>query len=465
MKTKNSGRRPAGLALHALLLAGVSIFILLPSTLRAEGGLVVPSGPPGVTECPLGQICSNQVPSTPITNAGFVITNSGHYHLPKSIYQAGTDGIIINADNVEIDFEGFSLSGNGDNYSGVVVIGSHTNIVLKHGFIIDYSKYVINAPAASGLVVDRIGSGLLHLAIGGIVSGSRTDMSRVLVIGNGTATNPAVQVGPGSVVSDCQVSNWGSNAAAICIATGDDCRVERCLTSGGYTGILCGNHCLIQDCQSYSNVNHGISCQGGSVYRCSARVCASGAGFSVNACNLSYASATACSNGFVCGANVNLAECRASSNANAGFSAGAGCSFRDCTADNNGGDGFAATQMSVLKGCQATMNGMSGAHLLGHGNLVTGSFFASNNTSLTATNAGVRVDGNANVIKDSFAYGNGLFGFAVNASNLNNFLVNLFGASNGATFASSISASNGPNVVTQITTVGNSPSVDSSFVR
>ena len=86
------------------------VALLLTALPCAAQGPLSPPGAPAPTMKTLEQI----EPRTPISSAGYVISNSGSYYLTSNLTAgAGEVGITVSADDVTIDLNGFTLTGSG----------------------------------------------------------------------------------------------------------------------------------------------------------------------------------------------------------------------------------------------------------------------------------------------------------------------------------------------------------------
>src|SRR4051812_21725528 len=98
--------KPVRYVLGALLLSTLSFPL---STAFAQGSLA-PAGAPA----PLMKTLDQLEPRTPISSVPYTITNAGSYYLTTNLTAtAGNNGIIVSADHVTIDLNGFMLSGAG----------------------------------------------------------------------------------------------------------------------------------------------------------------------------------------------------------------------------------------------------------------------------------------------------------------------------------------------------------------
>ena len=117
----------------ALLTA---LFILHPSSfILSQGSLTPPPGAPAPTMKSLDQV----EPRTPITSVPLFITQSGSYYLTKSFVQNFTvlDALTIQADNVTVDFCGFTIQQTGATaaIAGVRIGATSINTPLRNAVI------------------------------------------------------------------------------------------------------------------------------------------------------------------------------------------------------------------------------------------------------------------------------------------------------------------------------------------
>src|SRR5438876_2996841 len=101
-------------------LAGALALLVVASLAGVvHGGPLDPPGPPAST---LPQV----EPRIPISIVPFTINSSGSYFMTKNLTNNSGDGIIVLADDVTIDLNGFTLAGVPGAYSGISEGGTPT---------------------------------------------------------------------------------------------------------------------------------------------------------------------------------------------------------------------------------------------------------------------------------------------------------------------------------------------------
>ncbi len=211
----------------SLFLAGIDLF--------AQGSLT-PPGPPGPTMKSLNQIEAR----TPISSATFTITAPGSYYLTSNLSApADADGIVVNASNVTIDLNGFSLIGHGSgaNTAGVNVQGTQLNLCVKNGTITGFS--------VAGILGD--------------ISSSRFE--KLIIDASGLN---GISMSDDNEVRDCVITHNGNNG----ISMKNGCRVVQSIVSGTHAdGIIGIDGNTIESCTVANNGGGGIGVNFGSVVR------------------------------------------------------------------------------------------------------------------------------------------------------------------------------------------------------
>lgn len=236
------------------------------STGFAQGSLT-PAGPPAPTMKTLAQI----EPRTPISTLPFTITNSGSYYLTTNLTVSGGDAITIDANDVTLDLNGFTISSTASPASGTAVLINgfpRSNITIHNG-------HIRGTTTVSGSVF--ITGGFLrgvNATTTGIANVRVSDLNVMGVAGPGislaTSTgNPLVErctvsvcAGEGiraELVKDCLVGAAG--ATAITAATAVNCSGETVGTSGTPYGIAATT--IVENCRGVAIA--GIGLFGGNV--------------------------------------------------------------------------------------------------------------------------------------------------------------------------------------------------------
>jgi hypothetical protein len=226
-------------------LALVSSFLLLPSSLRAQGALT----PPGAT-APTMKSLAQIEPRTPVAtnttpgdaNSLFIISQPGSYYLTTNIVASGNvGGIEINANNVTLDLNGFALDGGAVGSYGIYDGTAQTNVTVRNGNVSGWENGVFGGNlSSSSLVFER-----LNLS---------SNFNGLYVYGQG-------------VVRDC---NFQGNAgdALVCMGGGlvTGCTVKGSASSG--PGIDLAAPGIVSGCVSLNNGGIGIRVVSGIVSGC-----------------------------------------------------------------------------------------------------------------------------------------------------------------------------------------------------
>lgn len=313
------------LAALALLASG-----LCPVTTALGQGSLTPPAAPGAMMKTLDQIEPRidlfNAPASAVdtlqSDYHFHIVRSGAYYFSQNLSATKANGILVDAENVTIDFRGFLMQGSGggdgihnEQYGGLAVMNGAIS-----GF-------------ANGI------NCLNNVAWAG--------QARNLTI-NSCTTN-GMLLGDEWMVKDCTVYNGVGNSA---IAGGNNCVFENASASKNTTkfGISGGNGCRFVNCTannvtsssaSSSGINAGLAA---SVSHCTARSNGSG---STGA-------------GITVGDGSNVSDCVSDSNHGSGIVGGGHCVITNCSGASNTGAGYSVGMGSVLTHCAAYSNHTGG---------------------------------------------------------------------------------------------------------
>ena len=337
------------------IIAAVLVSGLAAHRAAAQGGLVPPTGTPVANMKTLDQM----EPRTPISSAGYVISQSGSYYLTTNLTAAsGQNGITVEANDVAIDLNGFTLIGSGsDSGSGIYQSWDYRNLAVRNGKAVNWrgtDKAGIEAYGASSLFsslqvvtnydgIHASGTGSTvsgctasdNNGDGGIYTGYGSTVSGCTASDNG---GHGIYTGYGSTVSGCTASDNDGYG----IATGSGSTVSGCTASlNGVDGIATGFGSTVSECTAYNNDGSGITGSYGST---------------VSGCTASYNGV----DGIYAGYGSTVSGCTAYKNDGSGISAGDDSTVSGCTAYENASDGIEVSENSRVADNNCNSNGAGG---------------------------------------------------------------------------------------------------------
>jgi hypothetical protein len=354
------------------------------------GDLNPPDGPIQPTMLTLDQV----EPRTPIGSLPFKITASGSYYLTGNLTgSASANGITIEADNVTIDLNGFSLIGVSGSLNGIFVNGTYEYITIQNGTMSGWGSSHIDASSASKTDVKAIKGS--DSGSSGVKCGDESTVDETTVTGSGGV---GIVTGKKSKVSDCSCSNNKGGG----IQTGDCCEVcdcNCCCNDGD--GCTTGDHCNV------SRVNSNLN-----------------------------GTETKAAAGIVVGAGCTVNACTSGANTGDGIVAGAGVLVSGCSVAGNGDDGIELLADGSVLGNTAAGNGQKSGD--GAGILVRGLGARVESNNATGNVVGIGAEGTHNLIIRNSAGGNGT-NYGISSGNSVGAVINVI---NDGNFSSSNSWAN-----------------------
>ena len=309
-----------------LLLGLTAILIFYPSAFALAQGPLTPPGAPAPTMKTLEQVEPRIAVQTLAGDAFTLhrIIQPGSYYLTANIFGvSGKSGIVVAAENVTIDLNGFSLIGTAGTLTGIFADFSRTNITVRNGTVRNWANNGIALNDDHQVRVERVTAS--NNGGGGIMVGDNALVEACTALDN---VGDGIEVAARSVVRNCTASGNDGTAG---IRTGAGCQVSGCTSSSNDNadGISVGFASLVIGCVADSNANNGIVQSAGT--------------------------------------QVTIKDCSASNNTGAGISAGISSIVSGCTVVGNL-TGIIATDNSTVIGCQARNN--SGQGIVADGSIV-----------------------------------------------------------------------------------------------
>jgi len=239
-----------GLTVLSAVLLG-----LASTNARAQGSLT-PPGVPAPTMKTLDQV----EPRVPLST-GLLITNAGSYYLTTNLTVSSGDVIRIDADNVTLDLNGFTIGSTAYPASGaaIVIYGGRHDITIRNGFIrggvTNNGNGVYTGPGFEDGIVTATGPTPRNVRVSGVsISGCERDGINLSSDGGALVENCVVRtVGRYGIWADtilaCTAKDSGLHAIAGVVVS--DSRGE---SVGGY-GV---NAVVAHNCTGSSVSNIGL---------------------------------------------------------------------------------------------------------------------------------------------------------------------------------------------------------------
>jgi hypothetical protein len=281
-------------------------------------------------------LCASTAPAqvTPIS-ACTTITLIGSYQLTRNISIAGADCLKIAVNEVTIDLNGFSITGNRTGRAITDLGKARTALTVKNGTLSGFATGVALA-TSSAVTVENLR--VLNMAADGVETGPNSEVRKTQSSTNG-------KIGILLSVNSTADSDVTSNNGSTGIVTAGYGLVEGNNASGnGGDGIATGSFCNIRHNTVSANKAGGITNPGG--------------------CNVSDNAVS--SNGFFgirSGEGSTLTRNNISYNTGNGIEAGPNSTLTNNTASNNTLSGIIADSGSLLSSDTASQNGSYGIYV------------------------------------------------------------------------------------------------------
>ncbi len=271
----------------------------------------------------------------------FRIDAPGSYYLTGNVTGvANASGIEIDADDVTLDLNGFTVSGVANAIDGVFVESAHRGVTIRNGIVRGWGGSGVNG------------------------SSSFVRVERVHAISNAFR---GIRLGNGSAVIGCSAELNGNDGISLGSGTITGSRAS----ANAMHGFSGGAQVIITECWTRENTGFGYSLlNGGTVQQSTSRNDVLGgviviAGSSVIGCTVSNAGAVSGGAfGVYAGEHSTVSECTIDMTFGTGLLAERGSVVEACSVNDSDDDGIVCFEPGVtVRGCNATENGGDGIKL------------------------------------------------------------------------------------------------------
>jgi len=366
-------------SIHSLFVVALGFLAVsgfLGGVPRAEAqGSLLPPGPPGPVMKTLDQI----EPRRPISSLPFRISAPGSYYLTADLTGATAQhGIIVEADDVTVDLNGFTLRGITGSSSGIACPLPQRNLRVMNGAISQWGNHGIDAAVAVSSRFERLS--VSANGARGLLAGSQAMVDSCEAADNG---DNGIQTGHDSIVRNSRASQ--NRGSGIVVNLGGNV-IESTAQGNHVDGMAAEGGSRIAGSISRQNARHGLS----------------------GTTNLIVSAFTAQDNagrGISLGDGAKISGASVAANGDAGIHVERAAQIADCTSRSNAGDGIRTGPSSVVAGSVAQGNQGRGI-AAGGGSSVVGC------QSVGNSGLGVQVEHTARV-RDCTVQANALGGIVV----------------------------------------------------
>jgi len=340
--------------MRSAIILGLAVLGGLAHMSPAQEDGLTPAGPPGSVLTRMKTL--NEIePRSVISSLPVTITNSGAYVVIANLVCTNNGyGIIVQADDVTIDLNGFTLSGSPGSQSAIKVNGSPSHLFVRNGTIRGWGVSAVDAMGGRNCRYEDIlaFSNGFNNTMAAFQFGTNTVAARCVAFTN---KNAGFTIGQGSKIENCAAMNNGGMGMILsrcCVLTG--CT----FSENSVHGLYSKESCLVSDCLSVSNSGMGFYLDwNSSVSHCAAAHNASEGFLAGRASTISGCSALRNgSHGFNIFNGSVISESSAYQNGGCGIRAYADASIRACVASENASDGISAQGGSCVSDCLAVLH-------------------------------------------------------------------------------------------------------------